>query len=55
MATKRVPYPVQRASSDIGKQLALWRRMQNLTAQQVAERADISVTPSGASNTATPV
>ncbi|GAB06939.1 helix-turn-helix domain-containing protein [Gordonia amarae] len=42
MATKRVPYPVQRASSDIGKQLALWRRMQNLTAQQVAERADIS-------------
>lgn len=42
MATKKVPFPVRRASTDIGSQLALWRRMQNLTAQQVAERADIS-------------
>ncbi|WP_246221839.1 MULTISPECIES: helix-turn-helix domain-containing protein [Gordonia] len=42
VVAKKVPFPVRRASSDIGTQLALWRRMQNLTAQQVAERADIS-------------
>lgn len=39
---KRTPARVQRAATDIGTQLAVWRRLQNLTAVQVAERADIS-------------
>lgn len=33
---------VRRAGADIGVQLATWRKIQNLTAQQVAERAGIS-------------
>ncbi len=33
---------MQRAAADIGTQLAVWRRMQSLTAAQVAERANIS-------------
>lgn len=36
------PARVRRAAADIGRQLAAWRKLQNLTAQQVAERADIS-------------
>lgn len=36
------PARVRRAAADIGGQLAAWRKLQNLTAQQVAERADIS-------------
>jgi transcriptional regulator with XRE-family HTH domain len=42
MIPKRTPARVQRAASDIGAQLATWRRMENLTAVQVAERANIS-------------
>lgn len=33
---------VTRAGRDIGTQLAAWRKIQNLTAQQTAERAGIS-------------
>lgn len=33
---------VERAGADIGAQLAAWRKIQNLTAQQVAERAGVS-------------
>lgn len=33
---------VRRAGADIGAQLTAWRKIQNLTAQQVAERANIS-------------
>ena len=40
--TKQTPIRVARAASAIGSHLADWRRMQNLTAVQVAERADIS-------------
>ena len=40
--TKQTPVRVARAASEIGSHLADWRRMQNLTAVQVAERADIS-------------
>lgn len=42
MVTKRTPARLQRAATDIGTQLAAWRKLQNLTAQQVAERANIS-------------
>lgn len=42
MAAKQTPVRVQRAAVDIGTQLAAWRRMQSLTAVQVAERANIS-------------
>lgn len=42
VATKRTPVRVQRAATDIGAQLAAWRKLQDLTAQQVAERANIS-------------
>ncbi len=42
MAVKQTPVRVQRAAADIGTQLAAWRRMENLTAVQVAERANIS-------------
>jgi transcriptional regulator with XRE-family HTH domain len=40
--SKSSPARVRRAAADIGAQLAAWRKMQNLTAQQVAERAAIS-------------
>lgn len=40
--SKSTPARVRRAAADIGVQLATWRKMQNLTAQQVAERADIT-------------
>lgn len=36
------PVRIQRAAADIGTQLGAWRRMQDLTAVQVADRADIS-------------
>lgn len=42
MRAKQTPVRVQRAADDIGAQLASWRRMLDLTAVQVAERADIS-------------
>ncbi|MEJ5943866.1 helix-turn-helix transcriptional regulator [Pseudokineococcus basanitobsidens] len=42
MAVKTTPARVQRAGQDIGAQLAAWRKLQDLTAQQVAERAGIS-------------
>lgn len=34
-----VPFQVQQAGADIGENLAAWRKLRNLTAQQVAERA----------------
>lgn len=42
MAVKQTPVRVQRAATDVGGHLAAWRRMQDLTAVQVAERANIS-------------
>lgn len=42
MPTKTTPARVRRAAEVIGSQLAGWRKIQNLTAQQVAERANIS-------------
>jgi transcriptional regulator with XRE-family HTH domain len=34
-----VPFATQRAASEIGQQLAAWRKLRGLTAQQLAERA----------------
>lgn len=42
MPAKQTPLRVKRAAADIGTQLTAWRKLQNLTAQQVAERANIS-------------
>lgn len=42
MATKQRTARVQRAAADIGTQLTAWRKLQTLTARQVAERANIS-------------
>lgn len=33
---------ITRAGRDLGANLATWRKLQNLTAEQVADRADIS-------------
>lgn len=41
MARRTAPR-VQRAVTDVGVQLSEWRRLLNLTAAQVADRADIS-------------
>ncbi|MGL5817772.1 MAG: helix-turn-helix domain-containing protein [Phycicoccus sp.] len=42
MATKQRPLAVTRAASEMGRHLSTWRRMLDLTAVQVAERANIS-------------
>ncbi|GAB17037.1 hypothetical protein GOEFS_018_00690 [Gordonia effusa NBRC 100432] len=36
------PRRVTSAAHDIGQQLAAWRKLQSLTAAQVAERADVA-------------
>lgn len=38
----RLPAKVRRASAEIGEDFAAWRKILGLTAEQVAERADIS-------------
>lgn len=43
MLAKQTPLRVRRAATDIGTQLTAWRKLQNLTAQQVAERANIAL------------
>ncbi len=42
MAAKTLPAPVKRAMSQLGENLATWRRLRNLTVAQVAERADVA-------------
>jgi transcriptional regulator with XRE-family HTH domain len=42
MAATRTPVPVSGAQRRIGEQLATWRKLRQLTAAQVAERAGIS-------------
>ncbi|MDP9117358.1 MAG: helix-turn-helix domain-containing protein [Actinomycetota bacterium] len=42
MAAKTLPAPVKRAMSQLGDDLATWRRLRNLTVAQVAERADVA-------------
>lgn len=43
MPAKQTPLRVRRAAADIGTQLTVWRKLQNLTAQQVAERANVGL------------
>lgn len=40
--SRSTPYRTRQAAADIGNHLAAWRKLQGLTAQQVAERADLS-------------
>ncbi len=42
MAVRQAPLRVRQAAEDVGEQLSAWRRMHDLTAVQVAERANIS-------------
>lgn len=42
MAKRPTPARTRRAAVRIGEQLTAWRKLQGLTAEQVAERADIS-------------
>jgi transcriptional regulator with XRE-family HTH domain len=42
MRAKQITRPVTRAAGDIGTHLTTWRKLQNLTMRQVAERANIS-------------
>ena len=42
MAVKPRPAPVTRAMSQLGQDLATWRRLRSLTVAQVAERADVA-------------
>ena len=37
-----LPYAVDSAAREIGQHLATWRKLQRLTAQQLAERAGVS-------------
>ena len=39
---RQVSFKTQRAAEDIGRQLAAWRKLRGLTAQQVAERAGVT-------------
>lgn len=40
--TRAHPYKVVQAGDDIGRQLAAWRKLRGLTAEQVAERARVT-------------
>lgn len=42
MMKRPTPYATTQAASQIGEQLRTWRTLQNLTAEQVAERAGVS-------------
>lgn len=42
MAVKALPAPVRRAMSELGDDLATWRRLRHLTVAQVADRADVA-------------
>lgn len=42
MSTRPTPFKTRNAATRIGEHLAAWRKLQGLTAQQVAERAGTS-------------
>jgi transcriptional regulator with XRE-family HTH domain len=42
MAARRIPARTRRAAQELGERCAEWRKLQNLTAEQVAQRAGIS-------------
>lgn len=42
MATRPLPVAVRHGAATLGEHVSTWRRLQNLTAAQVAERAGIT-------------
>lgn len=44
MAKRPLPVRVRRSAQELGDHLLAWRKLQNLTAEQVAERAGITRT-----------
>jgi transcriptional regulator with XRE-family HTH domain len=42
MVSKTVPLPVRHALHELGESVRTWRKLQRLTAEQVADRANIS-------------
>lgn len=42
-STKPIPIPVQRALRQLGEDAVTWRKLQRLTAAQVADRAGVDV------------
>lgn len=42
MVSKPLPAPVRRAMTEVGEDLATWRRLRKLTVAQVAERANVA-------------
>lgn len=44
MVRPELPVRVQRGAAEIGRHLLTWRKLSNLTAAQVAERADVTRT-----------
>ncbi len=42
MAGPRLPVRVRQSALELGQHVVTWRKLQNLTAQQVADRAGIS-------------
>ena len=40
--SRQMSFKTQQAAEDIGQQLAAWRKLRGLTAQQVAERAGVT-------------
>lgn len=42
-ATRPIPIPVQRALRQLGEDIVTWRKLQRLTAAQVADRAGVDV------------
>ncbi|GAA3578030.1 hypothetical protein GCM10022197_39210 [Microlunatus spumicola] len=44
MTRRESPVRVRRGAEEIGRHLVTWRKLQNLTAEQVAERADVTRT-----------
>ena len=41
--TRAIPIPVQRALRQLGQDIVTWRKLQRLTAAQVADRAGVDV------------
>lgn len=42
MVRKPLPAPVRRAMAELGEDLATWRRLRNLTINEVSERANVA-------------
>ncbi|WP_311389971.1 hypothetical protein [Corynebacterium haemomassiliense] len=47
MSSRRIPRAIEGGLSEIGEALQRWRRLNRLTIEQAAHRADVSVSFSG--------